>query len=203
MRLRPPALHHGHNRWSTIRASGSAPGCLCGSDLRPSIRETSRAPSRAPGSAPGCSCGSDLRPSITGTTAGQPSGPPDLRLAAHAAPTSGPPSRHGTAGRPSGPPDLRLAAHAAPTSGPPSRAGTAGRPSGPPDLRLALMRLRPPALDRPVRPRSTVRASGSAPGCSCGSDLRPSIARATAGRPSGPPDLRLAAHGLSPSGRSV
>src|SRR5689334_21946808 len=57
------------------------------------------------------------------------------------------------------------------------------------------MRLRPPALDRPcdAGPRPGLR---SAPGYSCGYDLRPSIARAMAdrARASG---LRLATHGAS------
>src|SRR5438552_3342417 len=89
-----------------------------------------------------------------------------------------------------------------------------------------LMRLRPPALQRPCAAPTTVRASGSAPGppyaattsgppapvrrpddrpglriCAwpslCGYDLRPSSARATPRRPSGPPDLRLASSRLA------
>src|SRR5438094_7325763 len=59
-----------------------------------------------------------------------------------------------------------------------------------------LIRLRPPALQRPCDAPTTVRASGSAPGL-CGYDLRPSSARATPRRPSGPPDLRLASSRLA------
>src|SRR4051794_31357866 len=104
-----------------------------------------------------------------------------------------------TAVAPTGPPDLRLANHAATTSGPLSPAHRGG----------------------------TDRASGSAPRCSCGYDLRPSIARAprwhrpglricaslfmrlrppalyrprTAVAPTGPPDLRLAVHAATTSG---
>src|SRR2546423_13179769 len=113
-------------------------------------------------SAPGYSCGSDLPPSIARATINHD--------------------------RASG---LRLATHAAPASGPrsPVRRSTT---TGPPVCAWLLMRLRPPALDRPCddQPRPGLR---SAPGYSCGSDLRPSIARATINhdRASG---LRLATH---------
>src|SRR5439155_25831449 len=60
------------------------------------------------------------------------------------------------------------------------------------------MRLRPPALDRP---RNAIARPGlrSAPGGSCGFDLRPSIARATRSRDRAY-GLRLAAHAASTSG---
>src|SRR5205823_1680805 len=58
--------------------------------------------------------------------------------------------------------------------------------------RAHFMRLRPAALQHPCGSRSTNRAAGSPPRASCGSDLRPSNTRADRGRPTGPPDLRLA-----------
>src|SRR5947209_1651045 len=66
--------------------------------------------------------------------------------------------------------------------------------------RTTFMRLRPPALHHPREARNTVRAVGSAPGPSCGFDLRPSITRAKRGTRSGPSDLPLALHAASTSG---
>src|SRR5204862_1075932 len=140
MRLRPPAL-----------------GRPCDAGPRPGLR-----------SAPGYSCGYDLRPSIA------------RAMQDHA--------------RASG---LRLATHAATTSGPRSPVRCRTTP-GPPVCAWLLMRLRPPALDRPcdAGPRPGLR---SAPGYSCGYDLRPSIARAMQdhARASG---LRLATHAATTSG---
>src|SRR6266566_1853833 len=63
-----------------------------------------------------------------------------------------------------------------------------------------LMRLRPPALCQPGGSNCANRAYGSAERCSCGFDLRPSVNRADRTAPTGPPDLRLAAHAASTSG---
>ncbi len=105
---------------------------------------------RASGSAPGCSCGYDLRPSNADATQREC---PGLRICAWLFMRLRPPAleRRCDAARMSGPPDLRLAVHAATTSGPRT----------------------------PMRRSANVRASGSAPGCSCGYDLRPSNADAT------------------------
>src|SRR5439155_13637085 len=86
------------------------------------------------------------------------------------------------------------ALHAASTSGPPSPARSEEHGPGRRICAWPFMRLRPPALHHPREARNTVRAVGSAPGPSCGFDLRPSITRAKRGTRSGPSDLPLALH---------
>src|SRR5213078_2594122 len=121
---------------------------------------------RASGSPPGRSYASDLRPS---NTRAEPLGPP-------------------------GPPDPRLAAHTPPPFGPPTPVRNHWDHPG---LRISawpLIRLRPSALQHACGTTGTTRASGSPPGRSYASALRPSNTRAEPLGPPGPPDLRLAAH---------
>src|SRR5439155_22728434 len=108
---------------------------------------------------------------------------PDLR----------PSSARASPATPTGPADLRLAAHAAPTSGP---RAPARRPQTRPARRISawlLMRLRPPALERPRVAGKPDRPVASPPRCSCGFDPWPPGPRPPPANPRGPPDLRLAA----------
>src|SRR5207245_9597574 len=89
-------------------------------------------------------------------------------------------------------PGRAAVAHAASTSGPPSPVRGDRHQPGRRICAWLLMRLRPPALHRPYEAIGTNRAVGSAPGCSCGCALRPSIARTRRAPPSGPSEPRLA-----------
>src|SRR5207244_6456424 len=90
--------------------------------------------------------------------------------------------------------------HSASTSGPRSPVQPLPHQPGRRICAWLLTRLRPPALDHPSNPCRTNRAVGSAPGYSCGFDLRPSITRPTLAAPTGPSALRPATYACSTSG---